>query len=378
MSSNLIKPFQILGQNKIPTTPIKPPIPDHLRFRILPIFPGRVNLISFLTFTLLFASTLGHDIAMFFGYLPRFDFCGLLTFSGSSIITVLGGDIFINALLVIVFLFPLDYSQYEEAWRLVGFSLNDPFITDELKRAKKETLIFAILFLITWLCYLPGCVYIAVIQPHEAGLIQMAFETSHQVSYPLVGILVFIKVHTLFTSSSLIRASFILIKKSIKAHPEVTWSLQSLRYYRQIYTATIELTSTANNIWSAYLSFMYPAFNIMGLVSLYTMISGSYDFSRYFILGSSSLSLFWTSSFMNKYIIGINVEAASVYDVVYQKSLLDLGEKYMMETMLFLERIGRADVGYRLHGSFVFSPTLMASMVTLGVTIIIAFPSFAH
>ncbi|XP_053207022.1 uncharacterized protein LOC128391200 [Panonychus citri] len=366
-TKNLITPFTISSMYSIV---------DFLKFSYFPFLSGRFKIISIFYVSLFSLVTLGHDAFMLFSILPPFDFCNLICFTQIHVVTVILGDLMMVILMFIVLFAKIDYSEYEVSWKLIGLSLANELIANEIKSTKKDTKLFIAIYSFFWLLTSPFCLYMNLSSHHPFGLLQMTIEMSHIIAYGIIAILVFIKMHTIFTSSSLIKVTFRAIGHCIETHPEVTWNLESLQYYRRMYTQTIELTNTANRIWSFYLSFMYPSFNIMGLLLLYTMVSSGYDPWRYFILGSTSIALFWTLSFLNKYIIGINTEAAALHDIVYRKSLLDLDERYMLEALLFLERIAREDVGYKLHGKFVFSPTLMASMVTLGVTIVIAFPSF--
>uniref|UniRef100_T1KL29 Gustatory receptor n=1 Tax=Tetranychus urticae TaxID=32264 RepID=T1KL29_TETUR len=317
-----------------------------------------------------------HDALMMFRLLPVPNTYPLISGQMSTIIIIFLADGLFFLITYLGLIYRTDYTDFEQKWKSIGLSSQDPFLDKMLQKTAQEIAIFSIVAMIGWTVTLSVFSWIVIQNDWDNGIVPVTMITVHISSYFFIPLFAWAKFYSLYTCSMIIRSVFTMIGKRILNHPDTFWNTETLRFYRQMYSRTIELTESSDNIWSRYLSIFYPMLNLFAIIIVYYIISGPVNLFRYAVLGILDFTAFWSIFFTNRYIIGINVEAASIYNIVYGKSLIRNNVDYMIEASLFLERIGREDVGYSYEGLFVYSPRLMTSILTLAVTIIIAFPSF--
>ncbi|XP_025016499.1 uncharacterized protein LOC112538798 [Tetranychus urticae] len=317
-----------------------------------------------------------HNSLMLFKVLPVPNTYPLISGQTSTFVIIFLADGLFCLIAYLGLIYRTDFTDFELKWKSIGISSQDPFLDRMLKRTAREIAICSIVSLLGWLITLLVFTWTVIQNDWDQGMVHVTMEIVHIFSYIFIPFFAWGKFHSLYTCSMIIRSVFTMIGKRMLNQPETFWNTETLRFYRQMYSRTIDLTESSNTIWSRYLSFFYPMLNLFAIIIVYYIISGPLNLFRYVVLGILDFTAFWAIFFTNRYIVGINVEAASIYNIVYGKSLFRNNVDYMIEASLFLERIGREDVGYSYEGLFVYSPRLMTSILTLAVTIIIAFPSF--
>ncbi|XP_074596035.1 uncharacterized protein LOC141851226 [Brevipalpus obovatus] len=184
------------------------------------------------------------------------------------------------------------------------------------------------------------------------------------------------KIYDLIVSSILVRLSFESLSAEIYKRGDNEWTSEVLNMYREKYFKIIELTVAVNRIWTTFLGILYPLVPMLGVLFLYWFLIQPNHPVRIFFLISISAAIFTVFHLISRNLIAINVEAASIYDPIFRSTLLNKKTEYIVEAHVFLDRIGRNDIGLTMNNIFIINSTSLASIITLVITIVIAFPSF--
>uniref|UniRef100_T1KKR8 Gustatory receptor n=1 Tax=Tetranychus urticae TaxID=32264 RepID=T1KKR8_TETUR len=317
-----------------------------------------------------------HDFLMFKSvqFIP--DVSPLVVGANQTIYIFLVGDACLGFGFCLAFWYKIDFTEFSLKWSQSHLITPKFSPLKTLARLNKSLNLLLIFIMFASISAVANIIYLIITQTNrdEHGF-NVTLAVIHMASHFLMPLLFTHQLYLLFASTVTVKSLFTQIGKQIKSHTKSTWSAAKLSHYRQQYALAIELANEANNIWSQYLAFFYPSINLMAIIFVYYIISGPINIYRYFIFAQIAGSIFLLIFYLNHYIIGINTEASSIYDIVYEKTFYSKNVNYLSEINLFLDRIGRENVGYRFEG-FVYSPGLVASTLTLIVTIIIAFPSF--
>lgn len=290
---------------------------------------------------LIFCFNVVHSFLILFGVEPAPDTSPLITGHWQIMVIHLFADITLGATIFACFKYKTDFTHFESKCSQLGLCEHGSgFSRSKFNKMSHEINFVVSVVIITWTMDSAIFIYqIGTNKLEDQSLISSVVQMVHIFNYLLIPILGYSKIYSLCSSSMVIRSLFKLIGYKIKSHSRSTWTNKHLTKYRLKYSDTIDLTNISNKIWCRFLTFFYPIINIFGIFVFYYIISGPVDIYRYSVLGTLDLSVALIIVYTNRYIIGINVEAASIYDIVYCKSLYQKDAEYLSEVKLKVRKV---------------------------------------
>lgn len=222
----------------------------------------------------------------------------------------------------------VNFEKLNELWQKMNFKDNSYYVgnlTERIKTSQRLFLTVKLLALLISFYILAPIFYHQRFHKVDFVILSGIFFTGY-LSWVLTE-----RYRMLVSTAIMCKLLFETILIEINIISSLSWNVELLKTFRSEYFAAIEFTSMSSDVWKFFLLFNYPLIPTSAVLALYMFINQSSHPASIVLVIAISLLLLAIYHMMNYHIIGINIQAASLYDAVFRTTFLAKSPNYLVE-----------------------------------------------
>ncbi|XP_015787281.1 uncharacterized protein LOC107364451 isoform X2 [Tetranychus urticae] len=278
---------------------------------------------------------------------------------------------------VCVIYFRINRSKYQRSFSsLSQILVTDNTVADQYVSHHRKIFRYIYLFAIVYeflsdlvMDYPP---YISKMIKHDHTVIRKTFAIIVRLLVSYAWILF---VQFIFETCVHLQSAFIVISSNVsRVNKRSPLSSHKIQTFRQMYSQTGEIIANIDSFLVLTVLGLYiylVATCHFNLVKLFHGEKTSESIMGLIFFGSHTVYLI----FMTFHFVHVNLLSVKCYETVYSLSFGYYSPEIINEIRLFLERIGRHDVGFTFAKIFVISSNFVSSLATISLTIALAAPN---